>query len=439
MKRIVFQIGLAAACLFSFVGAFEYHPSAPAELFPYSPAVKDETGLGQYIPAHYAPLVSGASISSSASQPYSIEGLSARHISGVAPLKPLGFSAAWKSFGTSGYMENTFMASAGLAPFKAVSFGIGANYYNLKIHGGDIDINKNFFDISAGLLIRPVGWLEAAAFADNIRSFFDNDGVDNFYIRKNYSAGIKLKPFQGLSLIYNTGKDYSGYLNSLSVTAHILPFLSVSCGYARETMTWSGALSAVFKKISASYGIRLHPYLGVTHIVGLSFNANGRNFSSMKYSQGREDNEEKADIKKVDINACSNEEIEAIPVINPAYAERIIRYREQIGPVSEKALAQLGLTAREIVTLQRYVFGLAPDKKENQKKVSTPKKTTPVKKNKNLFMSLVEEIGLSPTQAMELCEAANKGGREGFRKKLQSMPLGAAEKKEAEAVCARYW
>ncbi|MCL1911774.1 MAG: helix-hairpin-helix domain-containing protein [Leptospirales bacterium] len=437
MKRAVLKTGFLVACLFSFMGAFEYRPAAPVELFPYSLAVKDETSLGQYIPAHYAPLVSGAAISSSASRPYSIEGLSARHVSGVVPLKPFGLSAAWKSFGIPGYMENTFTASAGLAPFKAVSLGIGANYYSLKIHGGDIDTDKNFFDFSASLLIRPVGWFEAAVFAENIRASLG--GADEFYIRENYSAGIKLKPFQGLSLIYNVGKDYSGYLNSLSVTAHILPFLSVSCGYARETMTWSGALSAVFKKISVSYGIRLHPYLGVTHIVGLSLNANGENFPSIRYSQGREDSGEKEDVKKIDINTCSNEEIEAIPAINPTHSERIIRYREQIGPVSEKALAQLGLNAREIVALQRYVFGLAQDKQESRGKVSLPKKPPPVKKSKNLFMSLVEEVGLSPTQAMELCEAANKGGREGFRKKLQSMPLGAAEKKEAEAVCARYW
>jgi len=437
MKGLVFRIGLAAACLFSFMGAFEYQPAAPVELFPYSVAVRDETSPGQYIPAHYAPLAAGASISSSAGQPYSIEGVSARHISAVIPFKPLGFSAAWKSFGTSGYMENTFLVSAGFAPFKAISFGAGVNCYSLKIHGGDIDTDKNFFCASAGLLIRPFKWLETAAFADNIRSFFDD--TDNFYIRENCGAGIKLKPFQGLSLIYNVNKDYSGYLNSLSVTAHILPFLSVSCGYAREAMTWSGALSAVFKKVSASYGIRLHPYLGVTHIVGLSLNADGEKLPSIKYSQDRGDNEEKEYIKKIDISICSDEEIKAIPVLNAVHAERIIRYREQIGPVSEKALAQLGLNAREIVNFQKYVFGFAQDKRESHEKVSTQKKPSPVKKNKNLFMSLVEEVGLSPTQALELCEAAAKGGREGFRKKLQSMPLGAVEKKEAEAVCARYW
>ena len=437
MKRAIFRIGLAAACLFSFMGAFEYQPAAPVELFPYSVAVRDETALGQYIPAHYAPLVSGVAISSSAAQPYSIEGLSARHISAVIPLKPLGLSAAWKSFGTSGYMENTFTFSAGLAPFKAVSFGVGANCYNLKIHGGDIDTDKNFFDVSAGLLVRPFNWLETAVFADNIRSFFND--TDDFYIRENYGAGIKLKPFRGLSLIYNINKDYSGYFNSLSVTAHILPFFSVSCGYAREAMTWSGALSVVFKKVSASYGIRLHPYLGVTHVIGLSLNINGEKFPAINYSQNREDNEEKKVIKKIDINACSNEEIEAVPVLNPTHAERIIRYRQQIGPVSEKALAQLGLTAREIVSLQRYVFGLAQDNQEISKKPSPSRKPSPAKKNKNLFMSLVEEAGLSPIQAMELCEAANKGGRAAFRQKLQSMSLNAAVKKEAEVICARYW
>ena len=437
MKRFVFQISLAAACLFSFMGAFEYQPAAPVELFPYSVAVKDETFTGQYIPAHYAPLVSGAAISSSAGQPYSIEGLSARHISAVIPFKPLGLSAAWKSFGTSGYVENTFLVSAGFAPFKAVSFGAGANCYSLKIHGGDIDTDKKFFDVSAGLLIKPFKWLETAVFADNIRSFFND--TDDFYIRENYGAGIKLKPFQGLSLIYNVNKDYSGYLNSLSVTAHILPFFSVSCGYAREAMTWSGALSAIFKKVSASYGIRLHPYLGVTHVIGLSLNINGEKFPAINYSQNREDDEEKKVIKKIDINACSNEEIEAVPVLNPTHAERIIRYREQIGPVSEKALAQLGLNAREIVSLQRYVFGLAQDNQEISKKPPPSKKPSPAKKSKNLFMSLVEETGLSPMQAMELCEAATKGGRAAFSQKLQSMPLDAAVKKEAEAICARYW
>jgi hypothetical protein len=431
MKATIVKIGSAALYLLAFMGAFEYRPSAPAGLFPYAQAVMDETAPGQYIPGTYSPFAPAASIASSVSRPYSIKELAAKQISIVIPIKPAGLSAAWDSFGTGGYMENKITGAAGIS-FGPFSAGAGFSYYNLKIQGGEIDTSENMFDVSAGLLVRPFDWIEAGAAAENIRSFFH---ADDFYIGESWNAGIRLKPFRGLSMIYNLGKDYSGYINTVSVTAHILPFLSASCGYSRETMTWSGALSVLFKKISASYGIRRHPYLGTTHTIGFSLNNGDGHLPSIKYSAN---NEEKEEIKKIDINTCSNDEITAIPGINEIHATRIIRYREQIGAITEKALMQLGLSGKEIVRLQRYIYGLA-DESENE----NTKKPAPVKPKKkagkNLFMALVEEIGLSPSQAMELCDAASKEGRAGFGKKIQSMPLNAETKKQAEAVCARYW
>ena len=439
-KEKIFQVVLAAVSLLVFPAAFEYRPESPASLFPTLQAVKDETV--SVMQGAYSPFAQSAAVSSSVSRPYSYEELLSQQYAAVLPFEYIGLSAQWSSFGMSGYRENAFKTSVGVSLAGKAAFSVGCNWYSLNIQGGELDISKNYFDASASLLLRPFNWIEAGFAVENISAYFNN----HLYIKPVWAAGLGFKPFQGLSVFYNISTEDETFVNTLSVTAHILPFLSASLGYGRETMTWAGSLSAQVKNVSVSYGMRQHPYLGATHIVGVTLRANNTPLPSIKYS-AREETIDETPFEKVDINSCTDDEIMEIPGINEMYAVRIIRYREMIGPVSEKALAQLGFSAREIVRLQRYIYGLANEtirSRENaQSKTKTNSYALKKKQNeagRNMFMALVDELGLSPTEAMDLCGVAAKEGRAGFRKKVLAMQnLSDADKQKAEAICARYW
>src|SRR3990172_122768 len=70
------------------------------------------------------------------------------------------------------------------------------------------------------------------------------------------------------------------------------------------------------------------------------------------------------DINKIDINACTIDELMQIPEINELMAGRIVKYRERVGPVTKDALIQIGLEEREIRHLMKFVKVSKPENHE---------------------------------------------------------------------------
>ena len=322
-----------------------------------------------------------------------------------------------------------------------LSVGLDLVWYRLDISGGELELSENYPDAGMSLLVRPLYWIDLGLTLENMRALFEKDDC---LCPFSWGAGIALRPVKGLSLMYNLGRDLHGYVNTVSVTAHILPFCSLSCGYGRETMTSSAAVTVLFRKMSLSYGIRQHPYLGMTHVLALSIRSLDTGLPSLEY--GNRNGPKRPDnipFEALDVRVCSLEDLKTVPVLNEVMAGRIIAYRESIGPLSEKALFQIGLSSGEISELMNYVYGLHSGKDEKPaEKAGRPrmKKRLSYSESKKLFMTLVNDAGISVSEAMGLCDSATREGRESFYRKLEAgTVLDAAEKKKVRDLCERYW
>jgi hypothetical protein len=441
MKTVILRVTILGAAIISLPGAFEYEAVSPSALFPCRQAVIDADAPDQALYGAYAPFSPGPVFSLSACRPYSMPELLAGGISMACPMRPLALSASWITFGMEGYRENRVRAALGWAAVKGLSLSAGGGWYNLDVRGGELNYSENRFQPELDFLFRPLEWIEGGICLRDAASLFKDPRHDR---DPGLGWGLALKPARGLSITYNINRDAWGYSSIFSINAHILPFCSIHCGYGRETLTWSAAVVFLCGHVSFSYGIRMHPYLGATHVVGLACRYGDEAAPVMGYYGRSYPGYAPPDpSEKIDVRDCVQEDLEAIPGISEVMAWRMIRYRESVGPLSEKALVQIGISAPEAEAMKDYIYGLAPD--DGKEEAASEKRPSPVRGplnhalRKKLFMALVEEARISPVEAMALCEKARSGNREALKKFISEREaLGAEEKGRAAAVCERY-
>lgn len=119
---------------------------------------------------------------------------------------------------------------------------------------------------------------------------------------------------------------------------------------------------------------------------------------------GRDLEPEKIPVEPIDIQTCTLKELQAVPVLKSPFPERIIRYRNLIGPVTEKALQQLGMRGAEITRFYRYVTGIKRDRKFFKKRIKKIPYKVLQQKRKKCFAALIA-AGISSSEAMESARA----------------------------------
>jgi hypothetical protein len=120
---------------------------------------------------------------------------------------------------------------------------------------------------------------------------------------------------------------------------HSRPFRQTSAplgirAYARETSSFAGAVVFSLGRVILSYGIRQHAYLGPTHTVALTVLSSPALFDGIRYETPRRKRGRASAVRRVDINSCGIDDLNEIPVLREGIPERIMKYREMIGPVS---------------------------------------------------------------------------------------------------------
>ncbi|MCP4136314.1 MAG: helix-hairpin-helix domain-containing protein [bacterium] len=427
------------------IGAFEYRNSSPESLYPFYTAVSEYAVQGLTVNPAYLARQEGAYIAFSANNPYSLEGL----YTGTARIgygfSRAGVQVAWNRFGIPEYQENLLEANAGYMPFRFLSAGIGVSYYNLTIDTEEIEESMHFADIRASILCVPFSWLELSYLQENILSYVKTKRED--FLFPEFSAGIALKPIKGFSFVWNINRTAFGYMNTFSVSAHILSFLSVKGGYCRESASYSAAVSIVYKQVSVSYGLQFHPHLGNTHSVGVALTGKPVAYESLDYLKKFHDNSVDASIKKIDINTCSLEDLLVIPGLEALFAERIIKYRTAFGEVSEKSLYQVGMETRDITRLLNYIYGLAgkkTKKKDSYKKRKWKKwkrekkyKRGYTRKKRQAVFNKLLLAGVDSSTAFKLSELVKIRSKGLIFSLIDSMKdLDAQKKEEIKRICA---
>lgn len=422
------------------MASFEYRQSSPLVLFPgKQPAVETVEPHPSANPA-LLPLFRQWYVSSAVSNPYGMEGLSCGSFSAGGGTGYFGFQVSWSRFGTDFYSENVFNADMGLKPVRFLSIGLGYRYYMLDISTEDITLETSLSDIAASLLLIPADFICLTFQQENLYSLYEKKRRDLVF--PGYAAGIAVSPIRGLWFSYNFEKSPPGPVNSFSVSASLLSFFRVKGGYSRETSSYSAALSVKYSRFSLSYGFRYHSYLGATHSIGLTISAKAVPYRGMEYITLRKQGNAKP-AKKIDIRSCSLKDLKQIPPVSDTIANRIIKYRTMIGPVTGKALVQVGMPVEDIREFRGYIYGLAEDndyRKRKKRKRWIYHGSGRKKKffsRKSIFKKLLA-TGIGATASLKLSEIYVSGKKEEISAYLKSLPSLTPEKrKEILSLCAK--
>ncbi len=423
----------AIICLAHYApAAFDYRESPPAALFPFFQAASDSSVPDSISNPAYLPRLRYLYLHFSGSMPYTLDGLYSSSLRIGYGTKGLGFQAAWNRFGFDEYLENVVDASVAYMPVKYVSIGAGAVYYNLLMDTKEASITTHLVDGRISILAAPFEWIELAFQQENIVSLFARKRRDILY--PEWSAGAALIPLKGLALAYNLNKTSSGYVNCVTASANILKYFSIKLGYAREATTYAAALSFIYKYAAVSYGLKYNPHLGFTHSAGVTLSLEDMSIDSLSYGSILSRIHEIQKIQKTDINACSMDRLASVPGLQQRYAERIMKYRKEIGSLSRNSLIQIGLSEREIDSLLPYITGLTPD--ETAVPIDYRSRERHERAQKEIFRKLVG-LGVPAASALDLADMAVRGQCQAFAGRIRSYrSLDDQKKKKALELCA---
>ncbi len=430
------KLSIIMAIAIALGNAFEYQSPDTGGLFPYTTAAEDYSSGGIRGNPSLLPFSEGFAISGSASRPYSEEELMAGSSAFQYSSHSAGFQALWSHFGTDIYRENIYSAKFGYSPISLISLGLSCSAYSVKIGTEEISDEINFFDYGASATLRPFDFMDISFVQNNINSLLKNSNKGTIYPER--SAGILLKPDRGLSITWNITNTSVKRVNTFTAVVNPLPILSLSGGYSRETSSYGTAASIFISGFKITYTLIYHSYLGYTHSAGITFLTNrGTESISYRKSPGFI----KKDIPPLNINSAPYEDIVNLPGISETYAERIVAYRESIGPLSADALARIGMNNDEIKAIDEYIYGLERDRvslqNEKTRPVFTPYKKREKREDKTrrLFRSMLAK-GIPAGRGIEYSRLAASGEKSRFLKLLQGdTKLTELQKKEIRRIC----
>ncbi|MDY6933213.1 MAG: helix-hairpin-helix domain-containing protein [Spirochaetota bacterium] len=417
MTMIALSFILAKTLFLSF--EYKTHPSS---LFPYNNAVSESSAFGHLSNPAYLPIWKVTYISAIYEMPYSMEEMNSGDLRIGSAFNNIGLQLGWSRFGIEEYREDILNINLGYRVCRFLYSGIGMSYYSLYINTEELHFREGLTDFRASLLFLPFRWINVSYQQENINSIFNQERKDILYPDKCF--GISIHPVLGISFAWNINKLYYNYINTFTLSTNLLSSLSIKAGYSREMSSFAAAIVFLYNLIRFSYGLRHHPYLGLTHSVGITLTSHNLPFNQVNYNKRIYRRSIPKTIKRVNVNNCTIDELRDIPLLTKEIAERIIKYRNIIGPVTRKALFQIGLTAGEVDKLDRYICGLAKksERKTNEddskaikyKRLQYKKRSHRpynIETRKMLFQMLLES-GISASTALRIAELSREKRRE---------------------------
>lgn len=436
----LFAAALIVRCV---IGAFEYRENHPASLSHQLCAVSDTAPLSNLSNPAYLPIWKGIYFSSAYGKPYLLREMNAANIRTGYSTGGFGIQGGWSFFGINEYQEHVLELDFGRRIFPFLFIGGGVSNYRLIINTPDISLHESLFNYRLALLLVPFKWMHISYLQENVQSFFDKKRQDLMY--PQWSAGISLNPVNGVFFIWNITSAYYGYINSFAVSTNLLSCLNFKAGYSREISTCSFAVNFFYKSMGISYGIDYHAFLGSTHRIAVTLSTEDLRLEEIQYLKKRLTGKpRRSGLPAIDINKCSIEELETIPVLTKEMAGRIIKYREMIGPITIKALFQIGLDSKQLKEIQEYIHGLSLDENDDDN-ARAGKKYIRNRNNKNGFATLEKrkelfkkllQTGLPSGMALRIAELSREKNRDELAREIENMAeIPRSMKVEIRRIC----
>lgn len=438
MKKIIIGLICSAA---AFGSIFAYDAAPPGQLFPFPGAVMPVNSETVLCSPALSGTITGGIFSASYARPYGIAGLESDYLRAGIGGQGFGISAGAERFGIDVYREDRASVSVGYAG-ETLAFGVEgfAKRYTLTT---EIRNRYTLYDANVHGIIRPLPFFCLGVRQDCLASIADPKRKDILW--PGTALGVGGAPMKGVFMSWNYYRSDIGGINSFALTVNLIPRFSVSAGYAREVSSYALSSSLVLKKIVISYGLLYHAYLGATHRAGFSIATGSAYFEPVNLPEQRID-PDIDDGVMVDLEDCTLDDLLKISRLEAFHAERIIKWRDIMGPVTGKALGQIGCSKKEIDAVVAHSTGLAEEEEKNddsgekkyQAKSGSGRKPFVKKETKKaLFLRLVD-AGVPAAKALRISDVAMaKSVKDAAAFIESSKDLSAEEKKKARAVCAQ--
>jgi len=255
---------------------------------------------------------------------------------GLPTQKYGAWGLAYGQFGPSEYREQEFLLSHSVLLSPAAAFGYSIRREGLKL--------KRYGSTAAwGLDLGVVGQLHPkvkGGFAvKNLNH--PNYGSSSEGPSQEMRAGVAFKALPGFLTSFDAVKPAEGALSYRGgEEIQISRVLALRFGVETAPNRFSGGLGLRFKIFHLDYAFLTHPFLHDQQHVTLSLWWGGEEELQVAEAAPKARRAKKKALpkklmegsaQKVDINAASAEELQALPGIGGTMAERIVEYRQQKG------------------------------------------------------------------------------------------------------------
>lgn len=270
-----------------------------------------------------------------------------------------------------------------------------------------------FADLSLSFDIKPFPFLYLSFYSEDLIYSIKNFEEENYY----YSCGVKVMPFQGVSLEISMLSPYNEVSLFYKITAALLPEFVIESGYISKSGEKFSGLTWVWANTKISYKLSEHPFLGKTHSLKLTYC-----FDSVKYCPVKYDNyfagQPLTENDYIDIDNCTEVELEKLDTIDSELAKRIVALRKYHGLITVYGLQCAGCTPQQIDDIRvhsLYEIKAKPEKKKYspaKKKYKTKKRTSiaksrPLNKKKgDLLLKKLVASGIPLSQAYRISSKA---------------------------------
>jgi hypothetical protein len=423
-------------CVFTMaMGAFEHGGSEGPLYFPSRQVAQHAT---QYMVPLSAAALPGRRLTYAHSyytHPYGMGQMTSRFVSAGFRYSRVGARAGWHRFGIDGYSEDTCTISAGASPLPFLSLGGDIRRYMLRIDTAEIHRNLSTWDTNLSAKLVPIPEVSIIFEQQNIRTLLTGRHAHAIYPTRH--GGLTVSPFEGCSMNVNITEDFFGRAAAFSVRGALLPSLTCSVGYAPLLESYSAGFTFSWLHMQVTYSFSHHTYLGNTHAFGVTMYTGSFRYTPISPGRKPEDDTYPLPPVVLDIRECGAEELAALSVIDDVYCRRVILYRDTMGPVTEKALYQVGLTGKDISRLLPHLTGLAREKGHTRTRKMKFRRIS-MTQRRTLFQKLLQK-GVPAHTSLRISEMVQGSSQKDLNRYISSRnDLSPRMKKNIRALCHHY-
>ncbi len=334
------------------VGAFELQSDSPWLSGGVAAALFPRTHLAISVNPASAGLLSGASVSVSASRPFGFKELDRTAAAAGFTTNRFAVAGVFNYSGRNGYSEFTTTAAVAKPLIAGIVAGVSVSGHRLQIEGFG---SGSAVSADAGIIARPLrGMFLSGAARGFYSSSLTSTGMGA--VPGTVSAAIGVCPVTGVTVsagasVYQyTGSEFSA-VTSVEPYPGVSLFFSLLTNPVRMNMGFSVAVSSV----SMQYGYATHPDLPGSHLVSATCGSGA--FDPRPVAFGETQTHEEAPVFPVNINTATEQQLVTVPGIGPSRASTIRHYIETYGPLQsiDQIVDIPGIGATTFENLRSYL------------------------------------------------------------------------------------